>query len=142
MKTCVPTTVVFVIHEITFFFFSVVLQLHLVEEAKKSETTQISDSQEAVIPEAPPIPSEFPKRRAVTAETESSDLYLDLPSEFDPFNLPYPLRNKVREKFKNYFGGRERVLAVGGAAVPKELKRFMSFCFDALVSEGYGTTEV
>ena len=62
--------------------------------------------------------------------------------EFDPFKVPYVIRDKVKQKYKNYFGGRERLIAVGGAAVPKELKKFMSFCFDGLVQDGYGTTEV
>ena len=64
------------------------------------------------------------------------------PPDFDPFNIPYEVRDKVKERFKGYFGGREKVLAVGGAAVPAELKKFLSFCFDGLVQEGYGTTEV
>lgn len=63
------------------------------------------------------------------------------PPDFDPFNIPYEVRDKVKERFKGYFGGREKVLAVGGAAVPAELKTFLSFCFDGLVQEGYGTTE-
>ena len=64
------------------------------------------------------------------------------PPDFDPFNIPYEIRDKVKEKFKGYFGGREKVIAVGGAAVPAELTKFLSFCFDGLVQEGYGTTEV
>ncbi len=62
--------------------------------------------------------------------------------EYDPLKVPYKVKDKVKQKFKNYFGGRERVIAVGGAAVPKELRKFLLFCFDAIVTEGYGTTEV
>ena len=64
------------------------------------------------------------------------------PSKFDPFNVPYQVRDKVKEKFKNYLGGREKVLGIGGAAVPRELIKFLSYCFEGMVQEGYGTTEV
>jgi long-chain acyl-CoA synthetase len=56
--------------------------------------------------------------------------------------VPFEVKEKVKEKFKDYLGGREKVIGVGGAAVSPELKKFLSFCFDALVQEGYGTTEV
>lgn len=52
------------------------------------------------------------------------------------------MKDKVRDKFKDYFGGRERVIGVGGAAVPRPLLSFLSHCFNGLVQEGYGTTEV
>ena len=52
------------------------------------------------------------------------------------------MKDKVRDKFKDYFGGRERVIGVGGAAVPRPLLSFLSQCFNGLVQEGYGTTEV
>ena len=64
------------------------------------------------------------------------------PADFDLKKVPRDVKYKVKEKFTGYFGGRERVIAVGGAAVPKELKEFLTFCFDASVVEGYGTTEV
>ncbi len=64
------------------------------------------------------------------------------PADFDLKKVPREVKHKVKEKFTEYFGGRERVIAVGGAAVPKELKEFLTFCFDASVIEGYGTTEV
>lgn len=120
-------------------FCWIVKQKKLIEEAKGCASIQLINEVPFEIPEAPPIPEQFPKKCVLQAQ---SQVYLDLPDEFDPFKLPYQLRNKVKEKFKNYFGGRECVLAVGGAAVPKELKKFMMFCFDAVVSEGYGTTEV
>ena len=52
------------------------------------------------------------------------------------------MKDKVRDKFKDYFGGRERVIGVGGAAVLRPLLSFLSQCFNGLVQEGYGTTEV
>ena len=52
------------------------------------------------------------------------------------------MKDKVRDKFKDYFGGRERVIGVGGAVVPRPLLSFLSQCFNGLVQEGYGTTEV
>ena len=76
-----------------------------------------------------------------TANSPQADATVP-PSKFDPFTVPYQVRDKVKEKFKNYFGGREKVLGIGGAAVPRELIKFLSYCFDGMVQEGYGTTEV
>ena len=59
------------------------------------------------------------------------------PSKFDPFKVPYQIQDKVKEKFKNYFGGREKFLGIGGAAAPPELIKFLSYCFEGLVQEGY-----
>ena len=108
-------------------------------QANKPEEMEVTQSElvNGAIPEAPPIPSKFPKRLA-----SPSPPPLAIMEEYDPLKVPYHIRDKVKQKFKNYFGGRERMIAVGGAAVPKELKRFLQFCFDAIVSEGYGTTEV
>ena len=56
--------------------------------------------------------------------------------------IPYQVKDKVKEKFKDYLGGRERTIGIGGAAVPPSLLKFLSNCFNGLVQEGYGTTEV
>ena len=63
-------------------------------------------------------------------------------SSLDLSSVPYSVKDKVRDIFKDYFGGRERVIGVGGAAVPRPLLSFLSQCFNGLVQEGYGTTEV
>ena len=63
-------------------------------------------------------------------------------SRIDPSKIPVEVRESTREKFKNYLGGRQKIIGVGGAAVSSELKKFISYCFEGLVEEGYGTTEV
>ena len=63
-------------------------------------------------------------------------------SKFDPFKVPYQIQDKVKEKFKNYLGGREKFLGIGGAAAPPEVIKFLNYCFEGPVEEAYGTTEV
>ena len=64
------------------------------------------------------------------------------PSKFDPFKVPYQIQDKIKKKFKTYLGGREKFLGIGGAAAPPELIKFLNYCFEGLVQEAYGTTEV
>ena len=76
-----------------------------------------------------------------TANSSQADATIP-PSKFDPFKVPYQIQDKVKEKFKNYLGGREKFLGTGGAAAPPELIRFLSYCFECYFQEVYGTTEV
>ena len=61
---------------------------------------------------------------------------------FDPNAVPAELRMEVIGKFKSMLGGRERLVITGGAPTGKLVKRFIIECFDGMINEGYGSTEV
>ena len=76
-------------------------------------------------------------------EEEAEEVVPQLPvPDFDPHNVPYELKKKVMESFRGLLGGREQVVCVGGAAVSRELVKFLQECFRGMIVEGYGTTEV
>lgn len=64
------------------------------------------------------------------------------PSKLDLSKVPLVVKDKVKDKFKHYLGGREKMMGIGGAAVPPALVKFLSYCFAGIIQEGYGTTEV
>ena len=61
---------------------------------------------------------------------------------FDVEKVPLDLRREVRDRFKSKLGGRERMLTTGGAPTGKMVKRFIMECFEGMVNDGYGLTEV
>ncbi|XP_019858162.1 PREDICTED: carboxylic acid reductase-like isoform X1 [Amphimedon queenslandica] len=63
------------------------------------------------------------------------------PDSLDLSQAPYEVKDIVKDRFNEYFGGRERLIGVGGAAVPPPLIQFLSRVFNGLVQDGYGTTE-
>ncbi len=65
-----------------------------------------------------------------------------LAENFDPDQVPFKLRQEVMEHFKSKLGGRERQIATGGAPTGTRVKRFIMECFNAMVNDGYGSTEV
>lgn len=73
---------------------------------------------------------------------ENVDSSENLQVTLSKMNIPSEVREKTREKFKHFLGSRIKLIGVGGAAVSRELKSFISFCFEGLIEEGYGATEV
>lgn len=72
------------------------------------------------------------------AEAVSS---IDL-EHFDVEKVPYDLQREVRGRFKSKLGGRERILTTGGAPTGNMVKKFIMECFEGMVNDGYGSTEV
>lgn len=61
---------------------------------------------------------------------------------FDAEQVPADLRKEVMSRFKSKLGGREKMITTGGAPTGKMVKRFIIDCFEGMVNEGYGSTEV
>lgn len=61
---------------------------------------------------------------------------------FDVEKVPLDLQREVRGRFKSKLGGRERMLTTGGAPTGKMVKKFIIECFEGMVNDGYGSTEV
>ena len=79
----------------------------------------------------------------MTDEEEAEEVVPQLPvPDFNPHDVPYELKKKVMESFRGLLGGREQVVCIGGAAVSRDLVKFLQECFNGMVVEGYGTTEV
>ena len=52
------------------------------------------------------------------------------------------IRSEVMKRFKGILGNRASILVTGGASTSKAVLKFMESCFCAMVSDGYGATEV
>lgn len=74
--------------------------------------------------------------------TGSVTLPQDAMKHFDIEKVPHELKSRVMLRFKSKLGGRERRITTGGAPTGKLVKKFIIECFDGMVSEGYGSTEV
>lgn len=61
---------------------------------------------------------------------------------FDVETVPADLQREVMGRFKSKLGGREKMITTGGAPTGKRVKRFIIDCFEGMVNEGYGSTEV
>lgn len=75
------------------------------------------------------------------SRTDTSSLAVDL-QHFDVEQVPAHLRKEVMGRFKSKLGGREKMITTGGAPTGKMVKRFIIDCFEGMVNEGYGSTEV
>ena len=61
---------------------------------------------------------------------------------FNVEKVPADLRKAVMSRFKSKLGGREKMITTGGAPTGKMVKRFIIDCFEGMVNDGYGSTEV
>jgi hypothetical protein len=73
----------------------------------------------------------------ILADTDRRDL-----QHFDVEEVPSDLRREVMSRYKSKLGGREKLVTTGGAPTGKLVKRFIIDCFEGMVNEGYGSTEV
>lgn len=73
------------------------------------------------------------------AKTNTDDLTIE---HFDVEQVPGELRREIMCKFKSKLGGREYHITTGGAPTGAHVKRFIIECFEGMVNEGYGSTEV
>lgn len=76
------------------------------------------------------------------AELQSPSASTSGNDHFNVGEVPAELRKEVMSRFKSKLGGRERMITTGGAPTGKLVKRFIIECFDGMVNEGYGSTEV
>ena len=74
-------------------------------------------------------------------EAPTTDVTTDA-EHFDVEKVPADLRREVMGRFKGKLGGREQMITTGGAPTGKMVKRFIIDCFEGMVNEGYGATEV
>lgn len=77
-----------------------------------------------------------------TTDSSSPEFGVRDIDHFDVEQVPADLRREVMSRFKSKLGGREKMITTGGAPTGKMVKRFIIDCFEGMVNEGYGSTEV
>lgn len=88
-------------------------------------------------------PEEQKEHTGATTEAENdARAQTNSLEHFDIKQVPEEIKSSVMLRFKGKLGGRERRITTGGAPTGKLVKRFLIECFDGMVSEGYGSTEV
>lgn len=94
---------------------------------------------------------QYQKERDLPVSTElgnadqtdvASDEDLGSVKHFDVERVPTELKREVMSRFKSKLGGREQRITTGGAPTGKLVKMFIIECFEGMVNEGYGSTEV
>ncbi len=71
-----------------------------------------------------------------------SDEDLGTVKHFDVEKVPAELKREIMSRFRSKLGGRECRITTGGAPTGKLVKMFIIECFEGMVNDGYGSTEV
>lgn len=74
-------------------------------------------------------------------QTQLSQQTSKLSSQISPQQIS-DRRKSLLAQFKNSFGGREQVIAVGGAPSSPQVLEWIKECFQCQVIDGFGATEV